>query len=82
MLHAALLLVVSVLGVVASVVLRSELPLLLVVVVPVIIVVRVLLRRGLTERFGANRRGRVRFGVLAVAAGSGLVVRQIFTLFS
>ena len=77
-----LLIVVSVLGVVVSVVLRSELPLLLVVVVPVVIVVRLLLRRGLVERFGANRRGRVRLGVFAVAAGSGLAVRQIFRLFS
>ena len=77
-----LLIVASLLGVVVSLVLRSELPLLLVVVLPVIIVMRVLLRRGLTERFGENRRGRVRLAVLVVAAGSGLAISQIFGLFS
>jgi hypothetical protein len=77
-----LLIVASLLGVVAVAVLRSELRLLLVLVVPVIIVLRVLLRRGLTERFGENRRGRVRLAVLVVAAGSGLAISQIFGLLS
>jgi hypothetical protein len=75
-----LLIVASLLGVVVSLVLRSELRLLLVLVVPVIIVLRVLLRRGLTERFGENRRGRVRLAVLVVTAGSGLAISQIFGL--
>ena len=77
-----LLIVVSVLGVVAVAVLRSEPRLLLVLVLPIIIVLRVLLRRGLTERFGENRRGRVRLAVLVVTAGSGLAISQIFGLFS
>ncbi|MEE8422754.1 MAG: hypothetical protein V3S31_08245 [Dehalococcoidia bacterium] len=78
-----LLAVGTVLGVgVTRVVLLNELPLLLVVFLPIVIIGRVLLRRGLAERFGTDRRILIRFSVIALALGSGLVMSRVFSLFT